>query len=48
MLRLIPALLVMIALLALGFEASAQAKKCPDGYYYDEEIDKCVKRRGSY
>ena len=47
MLRIILAVLTVSAVLALGFEASAQ-KRCPKGYYYDEEIGKCVARRGSY
>jgi hypothetical protein len=48
MLRILLALLSMGAVLALGFDASAQSKRCPKGYYYDEEIGKCVPRRGSY
>lgn len=41
------ALLSIIALLALGFDASAQSKKCPKGYVYDKDTGKCVSRRGS-
>jgi hypothetical protein len=48
MLKIILAVLTMSAVLALGLDASAQSKKCPKGYYYDEEIGKCVARRGSY
>ena len=39
--------LAITALLALGFDASAQSKKCPKGYVYDEDTGKCVGRRGS-
>lgn len=46
--KIVIALLAMIAVLALGFNASAQSKKCPKGYYYNDEIGKCVARRGSY
>lgn len=46
--KIIVAAFTIVAVIAFGFEASAQSKKCPDGYYYDEEIGKCVKRRGSY
>ena len=48
MLRIVLAVLTMSAVLALGFDAYAQSKKCPKGYYYDEEIKMCVARRGSY
>ena len=41
------ALLSIIALLAFGFDASAESKKCPKGYVYDEESGKCVVKRGS-
>lgn len=41
------ALLSIIVLLALGFDASAQSKKCPKGYVYSEDTGKCVSRRGS-
>jgi hypothetical protein len=40
-------LLAITTLLALGFDASAQSKKCPKGYVYDEDTGKCVSRRGS-
>ncbi len=45
--RAVLALLSIMALLALGFDASAQSKKCPKGYVYDEDTGKCVGRRGS-
>ncbi|HSD93356.1 MAG TPA: hypothetical protein VLB11_10075 [Methyloceanibacter sp.] len=48
MFRIVLATLGTVAVLALGLEASAGAKKCPDGYYYDEDSGKCIKRRGSY
>jgi hypothetical protein len=48
MLRLVVALLTLSAVFALGLDAFAQSKKCPRGYYYDEQIGKCVARRGSY
>jgi hypothetical protein len=48
MLRFVVAVLAMVAVLALGFDASAQSKKCKKGYYYDEATGKCVARRGSY
>ena len=47
MLRSALALLTICSVLALGFDAYAQSKKCPKGYYYDEEVGKCVLRRGS-
>ena len=31
----------------IGFAAAAESKKCPKGFYYDEETGKCVARRGS-
>ena len=46
MLRLMTLASVMIAVLAVGFDASAQSR-CKKGYYYDEETGKCIKRRGS-
>jgi hypothetical protein len=46
--RIVLAVLAIIAVLALGFDASAQSKKCKSGYYYDEDTGKCVARRGSY
>ena len=45
--RLILTIMAMIAMLAVGFDALAQSKKCPKGFYYDEETGKCVARRGS-
>jgi hypothetical protein len=45
--RLILTAMAMIAMLAVGFDALAQSKKCPKGFYYDEETGKCVARRGS-
>lgn len=48
MLRVVLTVLTMSAVLALGFDAFAQSKKCPKGYYYDKQIGKCVARRGSY
>ena len=45
--RLVFGLLAIMAVLALGFDASAQTKKCKKGYYYNESIGKCVARRGS-
>ena len=47
MLRLIPVAMIMIAMLATSFDASAQSTRCKKGYYYDEETGKCIKRRGS-
>lgn len=45
--RAVLALLIM-ALLAFGFDASAQSKKCPKGYVYDDHTGKCVSsQRGS-
>jgi hypothetical protein len=44
--KIVLAVLAIIAVLALGFEASAQ-KKCKTGYYYDADTGKCVPRRGS-
>ena len=46
--RIVLAMLAMIAVLALGLDASAQSKKCKKGYYYNEATGKCVPRRGSY
>ena len=46
--RIVLAVLAMIAVLALGLDASAQSKKCKKGYYYNEAAGKCVPRRGSY
>ena len=45
--KTILSLLTIMAVLALGFEASAQAKKCPKGYMYNPATGKCVPRRGS-
>jgi hypothetical protein len=45
MLRLVPIAIVMIAVLAASFDASAA--RCKKGYYYDEETGMCIKRRGS-
>jgi hypothetical protein len=45
--RLILTIMAMIAMLAVGFDALAQSKKCPKGFYYDEQTGKCVARRGS-
>jgi hypothetical protein len=45
--RLILTVMAMMAMLAVGFDAMAQSKKCPKGFYYDEETGKCVARRGS-
>jgi hypothetical protein len=39
--------LMVFALLALGLDASAQSKKCPEGYEYDEISGQCISRRGS-
>jgi hypothetical protein len=45
--RIVLTVMALIAMLAVGFEASAQSKKCPKGYYYDEGSGKCIARRGS-
>ena len=45
--RLLLTAMAMIAMLAVGFDALSQSKKCPKGFYYDEETGKCVARRGS-
>jgi hypothetical protein len=45
--RIVITVMALIAMLAVGFDASAQSKKCPKGYYYDEETGKCIARRGS-
>ncbi|HET7210964.1 MAG TPA: carbohydrate-binding module family 14 protein [Methyloceanibacter sp.] len=45
--RLILTIMAVMAMLAVGFDAMAQSKKCPKGLYYDEETGKCVARRGS-
>ena len=45
--KVILSLFAIVALLAFGFDASAQSKKCPKGYVYDEDTGKCVVRRGS-
>jgi hypothetical protein len=45
--RIVLTVMALIAMLAVGFAASAQAKKCPRGYYYDEETGMCIARRGS-
>jgi len=45
--RIVPIIIAMIAMLTVGFDASAQTSKCKKGYYYDEETGKCIKRRGS-
>ncbi len=47
MARLVLSLVAIVALLGVGFEASAGSKKCPKGYYYDASTGKCVMRRGS-
>jgi hypothetical protein len=44
--RIVLTVMTLIAMLAVGF-ASAQSKKCPKGYYYDEATGKCFARRGS-
>lgn len=45
--RLILTIMAVMAMLTVGFDAMAQSKKCPKGFYYDEETGKCVARRGS-
>lgn len=40
-------LLTSLAVLVLGLDASAQSKKCPEGYVYDEASGLCVSSRGS-
>lgn len=45
--KVVFALLAIIAVAALGFDASAQSKKCKKGYVYDSSTGKCVSRRGS-
>lgn len=45
--RIVLAAMAMIAMFAVGFDALAQSKKCPEGFYYDEETGKCISRRGS-
>lgn len=40
-------LLTALALFVLGLDASAQSKKCPKGYKYDETSGQCVSSRGS-
>ena len=47
MCRLAVCSMAMMAILAVGFDAMAQSKKCPKGFYYNEETGKCVARRGS-
>lgn len=43
--KMVLALLAISALLVTGFDASAQSKKCKQGYQYDEGTGKCVSRR---
>ncbi len=45
--RIFLTIMAVTAMLAVGFDALAGAKKCPKGFYYDEETGKCVARRGS-
>ena len=45
--RIVLTVMAMIAMLAVGFGAAAKSKKCPKGFYYDEETGKCIARRGS-
>ena len=45
--RIVLTVMATIAMLAVGFDALAQSKKCPKGYYYDEETGMCIARRGS-
>ncbi|MGE3528308.1 MAG: carbohydrate-binding module family 14 protein [Methyloceanibacter sp.] len=45
--RIVLAVMAITAMLAVGFDALAASKKCPEGFYYDEETGKCVSRRGS-
>jgi hypothetical protein len=45
--RIVVTALALVAMLAVGFDASAKSKKCPRGYYYDEQTGKCIARRGS-
>lgn len=45
--RIFLTIMAVTAMLAVGFDALAESKKCPKGFYYDEETGKCVARRGS-
>ncbi len=46
--KILVALLATLAFAALGLEASAQTKSCPDGKVYDPDSGKCVTPRGSH
>jgi hypothetical protein len=48
MAKAVIALLAMLGVVLLGFDAAAQAKKCKEGQVYDPVTGKCVTRRGSY
>jgi len=46
--KLTIALLAMIAVAALSFDAFAQSRKCKPGYTYDPKTNTCVSTRGSW
>ena len=40
--------LATVAFAALSLDASAQAKRCPEGKVYNPDTGKCVTPRGSH
>jgi hypothetical protein len=48
MAKLLVALVATVAFAVVSLDASAQAKKCPEGKVYDPDTGKCVTPRGSY